>query len=198
MPRTEEANQIIREAQREKILNSARKVFASKGWAATMAEIAAAADVSQGLAYRYFPGKEAIFRELVEQSVNSGLEILQRIREMPGTPWERLVSLVSWTFDNKDNRADFYQFTLRGMNDEATPDDLRALLQKPSRTYQEMLRSLVVEGQSAGEVVQGDPDQLVIAIIACFNGLSRFPWRHSEYFRKHFPDTRIILRMLKP
>jgi len=66
MPRTEAANQRRRSAQREKILDAARKVFARKGMAATMGEIAAEASVSHGLAYHYFANKEALFHALVD------------------------------------------------------------------------------------------------------------------------------------
>jgi len=197
MPRTEEENQRIRDSQRANILKAATDVFALQGWSATMAEIADAADVSQGLAYRYFSGKEAIFREIVERVTQAGMEGMQRIREMPGTPGERMANLVSWTFDNRNERIDFFEFALRGFSDETMPEDLRELLRKPSRNYQDLLRSQIVEGQASGEVAQGDPDQLVIAIIACFNGLSRFPMRHSKYFQEHFPDSGIFLRMLK-
>ena len=44
MPRTEEANQQIRQEQRTKILNASRNVFARKGRAATMADVAAEAE----------------------------------------------------------------------------------------------------------------------------------------------------------
>src|SRR6266487_4764236 len=58
-----------RETQRANILEAARRVFARKGKAATMADVAEAAGVSQGLAYRYFVSKEQIYRELVEQAL---------------------------------------------------------------------------------------------------------------------------------
>ena len=66
MPRTEEANRKIRDEQRSNILDAARKVFARKGSSATMAEVAEEAGVSDGLAYRYFPSKDAIFKDLAE------------------------------------------------------------------------------------------------------------------------------------
>jgi AcrR family transcriptional regulator len=45
-PRTEEVNERIRDEQREKILDAARRVFARKGFAATkMADVAAGASV---------------------------------------------------------------------------------------------------------------------------------------------------------
>lgn len=74
---------------------------------------------------------------------------------------------------------------------------LRVLLRKPVQVYQEVVRPLIVAGQAAGEVAQGDPDQLVIALIACLNGLSRLALQGGEHMRAHFPETEIILRMLK-
>src|SRR6266487_1667787 len=60
-----------RETQRANILEAARRVFARKGKAATMADVAEAAGVSQGLAYRYFASKEQIYRELLDQVLSS-------------------------------------------------------------------------------------------------------------------------------
>jgi AcrR family transcriptional regulator len=193
MARSEEANKRLREAQRAKILDGARKVFARKGWAATMADVAEAAEVSQGLAYRYFANKEAIFRELVEESLQSSLATMQRILEMSGTPGEKLDFLISRVFANKLKRIEFYQLIVQALNEETTPDDLRELLRRQGQTFQDVLRQLIVEGQATGEFAEGDPDQLVMAVIACLDGLSRLALRNPE----HIPDTKIILRMLK-
>src|SRR5690242_13386078 len=95
MPRTEEANKRIREEQRAKILDAAWRAFAKKGTAATMAEVAAEADVSYGLVYRYFSSKEAIFKALVEQMLQSGVLRVQRLLDQPGTPGERLTFLIT-------------------------------------------------------------------------------------------------------
>ena len=198
MPRSEEANQRLREAQREKILEGARKVFAAKGWAASMADVAAAAGVSQGLAYRYFESKEAIFRQLAEWGIQSSQNLRQNIIEMPGTPGQRISALIHKIFGNMDVRIEFYQFSLRALNNEAMPDDLRRLLLKPGQNFQELLRQLLLEGQQTGEVAPGDPDQMVIAILACFDGLSRMASRRSEFFEKHAPDPELILRMIRP
>ncbi len=56
------------ELTRQLILNTALDLFARQGFAATtMREIAAAADVSVGLAYRYFDSKEALLLTLYQQ-----------------------------------------------------------------------------------------------------------------------------------
>src|SRR5215469_13844229 len=90
MPRTEEANQRIREEQRAKILEAALTVFAHKGMEATIAEVATAAEVSYGLVYRYFVSKEALLSELIEKVLRDSLKILEGALGLPGTPGERL------------------------------------------------------------------------------------------------------------
>jgi AcrR family transcriptional regulator len=62
---------------------------------ATITDIAAEAQISLGLAYRYFADKEAIFSELVKQTVPDDSAELQKLVEMPGTPGERLAALIS-------------------------------------------------------------------------------------------------------
>jgi len=198
MPRTEAANQRIREEQRAKILNSARKVFARKGVAATMADVAAAAGVSQGLAYRYFASKEALFQELVEQSVQTGIAGIQRIPNMPGTLRERLGYLVSMAWEGRREHPEIYQLMYQVLDDEATSANIRELIGRQGQTYQNVLRKLIVEGQATGEVAQGDPDQLVIVLLTSLDGLSRLALRDPEWVKQHFPDTEIILRIFKP
>ncbi len=198
MPRTRAANQHIREEQRAKILDSARKVFARKGMAATMADVAAAAGVSQGLAYRYFASKEALFHELVEQSVQSGIAGIQRIPKMPGTLEERLGFLVSMAWEGRREHPEIYQLMYQVLDDEATLDDIRELIGRQGQTYQDVLRQLIIEGQATGEIAEGDPDQLVIVFLTCLDGLSRLALREPEWVKKHFPETEIILRIFKP
>ncbi len=198
MPRSEEANQRIREEQRAKILDGARKVFARKGMAATMAEVAAEASVSQGLAYRYFASKEAIFHELVEQSVQSGIARIQRILQMQGTPGERLDFLISMAWEGRRENPEIYQLLYQVLDDEATSSAIRELIGRQGQAYQDVMRQLIVEGQATGEVAEGDPDQLVIVVLACLDSLTRLALRSPEQFKGNFPDNRIILRIFKP
>src|SRR5258708_12390540 len=148
IPRTEEANQRIREEQRAKILDAARKVFARKGMAATMADVAAAAEVSQGLAYRYFASKEALFHVLVEQSVQSGIAGIQRIPQMPGTPRERLGFLVSAAWEGRREHPEIYQLMYQVLDDEATSDAIRELIRSQAHTYQNVLSHLILDVQA--------------------------------------------------
>ena len=196
MPRTKEANQRIREEQRTKILEGALRVFAHKGMAATMSDVAASAGVSQGLAYRYFPSKEALFKELIEQATQSGMALMQQVQKLSGTPGERLNFLISKSLENMREHSEFYQFSAQIFDDETMPEDSRNLLRKYGSAYQKLMRQMIVEAQAAGEIAADDPDQLLMVITACLDGL--LAMRNSSQFKRQFPEAGIILRILKP
>lgn len=197
MPRTEEAKKRIREEQRTKILEAARRIFARKGLMATVDDVAEEAGVSHGLAYRYFANKEAIFSALVLQALQAPSASLERIFEMPGTPGERLTSLVSGFVESRYH-PESYQLLDQVLSSEAPPPDLREAVYRRGQELQAVLRQLIIEGQDSGEVVAGDPDQLVRAVFACLDGLSRWATHNPEHYHDHFPDASIFLRMLRP
>ena len=197
MPRTEEANQQIREEQRAKILAAARNVFARKGNAATMADVASEAGVSQGLAYRYFASKEEIFTTLIKQATQSVGEPAERIKQIQGTPGTRLALLISYILDENRRNPGFSYIFSQVLADDSTPNELRQLVEKNGKIIQNIMRQLIVEGQATGEIAKDDPDQLMVALMACINGLmKRATMLDPKDAQKHFPETKIILRML--
>jgi len=198
MARTVEANQRLREAQRAKILKSASKVFARKGKGATMADVAAEAEVSQGLAYRYFASKEVLFQALVEQALQTSPAGLQSFLEMPGTPGERLALLISHLVESRRERPELFQLLDQVQTAETTRNELRELIRGRGQAFLNVMRQLIIEGQATGEIATGDPAQLVTAIAACLEGLTRLALPDPEQFKTYCPDARILLRMLQP
>lgn len=199
MPRTEEANQEIRRNQHERILKAAQNVFARKGKSATMADIAAEAGVSQGLAYRYFSNKEAILTALVTQAAQSGGGPAERIQQMKGTPGMRLALLVSYILEDRRVNPGFSQLLNQIINDDKIPSDLKQIVIKNGKIIQDFMRQLIIEGQATGEIANDDPDQLIVALLASFDGLmKRASMLDLNGNKKYFPDAKIILRMLKP
>ena len=125
MSGSESAKHEARQNQRANILNAARTVFARKGSKATMAEVAIEAGVSQGLAYRYFPSKEAILTTLVKEASESGGGASERMKDISGSPGQRLERLVSSLVKHRFDRPGFYQFVYQLLRDESMPNDLR-------------------------------------------------------------------------
>ena len=198
LPRTEETNQHIREAQRAKILEASWRVFAQKGRTATMADVAEAAEVSYGLVYRYFVNKEALFHTLVEQTLQAKDAAFQRFEEFPGTPGERLDQMLSRLVESRRDHPEVSQLHAQVLSDAATPAALREQAIRYGQAFQDMLRSLIIAGQATGEVCIADPDQLVTAVLATLDGLTRLALINPERFQTHFPNASIIQGMLKP
>ncbi|MGH9918803.1 MAG: TetR/AcrR family transcriptional regulator [Nitrososphaerales archaeon] len=198
-PRTEEANQQVRQEAKQRILDAARRVFARRGPAATMAEVAKEAEISQGLAYRYFPSKEALLATLVKQSAESGGGLSARLKAIPGSPGERLHLLISFILESRRREPEFYQLLYQVLTDYSTPNELREVVRKGGEVFQAEVRKLIVEGQKTGEVADDDPDQLLGAVSACLDGLSRAMLVLApEAASASIPDARVVMRMLRP
>jgi AcrR family transcriptional regulator len=67
--------------QRQRILNAAESCFIASGFhAASMAQIAATADISAGLIYRYFESKSAIVKAIIDRHLESeSLRVIDRL-----------------------------------------------------------------------------------------------------------------------
>lgn len=192
--KTEEAHQDFREQQRVKILHGALYVFARKGWSATMTDIADQVGISQGLAYRYFAGKEAVFASLIARAQD--LRLVDDVLQGAGSPKHRLRELLSMLLVPGSLEMEFYQFSIQIARDESAPPPLRLVLEDLATKFREGLRRIIAEGQVAGEFVAGDPTQLATALFAMVNGLTMLGLRGNPQVMTHFPDADIVLRIL--
>lgn len=198
MPRSEAENQRLRERQRANILDAALRVFARSGPSASMAEIAEAAGVSQGLAYRYFASKEEIYYALIARAMQGGLPEAEIARMTSGGPWGRLEALLSRIVNARREHPEFFQLLYHVLSDDTAPAELRDQMRERGMYLARELRKLIIEGQTTGEIAEGDPDQLVVALLAYLDGLTRFSLYDPQQFKEHFPEARIIMRLFRP
>ncbi len=199
MPRTEEANQRIREERRGQILDAAARVFARKGLAgARIADIAAAGEMSQGLIFRYFASKEEVFAAVVEDALQSTIGLAQAALQQPCSPLEKLRWLLQIYLPGMWYKPEYALVILNALNSEATPQEVRELALEQSKRSLQLYRQLIVEGQEAGEVVQGDPAMLTPAFAACIQGLSSGVLHLPRALGIDGPpDSEIVLKILK-
>ena len=93
--------------QRERILQAARGCFARDGFhAATMNAIAAAAEMSPGLIYRYFPSKSAIVGAIVDRQMEQTRQTLDRIGSADDLVSAILDSFERWCRPAEGDRLD--------------------------------------------------------------------------------------------
>ena len=82
----------------DEILKAAFKVFSERGFAhATMDDVAEAAGITKGTIYLYFPGKEELFIEVVQRSLDRHRRGLRdRIAAVPARLRDRLHAVAEW------------------------------------------------------------------------------------------------------
>ncbi len=94
-----------REKIKEKILQVAEEMFIKKGFfPTTVDEIAKQAKIAKGTIYLYFPTKESIYLTLFEEKLKIGIEILQKVKNMPIDPREK-ISLIFDDWFSKIKKA---------------------------------------------------------------------------------------------
>ena len=82
------------ERRRERIMEAARQSFASQGFAKTTVEaIASGAEVSNGLLYKFFRGKEHLFQEVVSGVVRDWVRAFVPGEDEPLSPTEKLEAM---------------------------------------------------------------------------------------------------------
>ena len=69
MPRTGEANALLKDERKESIMDAALRLFSISGYdTITINDITKAAHCSHGLFYHYFASKEELFHAIMEQT----------------------------------------------------------------------------------------------------------------------------------
>lgn len=198
MPRTEEANQQIREERRLQILNASVPVFARKGLAATkIVDIAQTGNISLGLLYHYFHNKEEIFAALVERAMNDSMHALQMVIGHPGLPLEKIRLFLQHCLSRVWERPEDALIIQHAFTSSATPEKVRTSIYQQARVTQEVILQLIIEGQATGEVVARDPAELTLLMLACIQGLTNSALFLSSSGVPH-PNPDSILHMLHP
>ncbi len=115
-PRSREQFKELRDASRQKILESSLELFGTKGYkSTTISDIVKKAGISKGLIYHYFESKDDILKQLVEFFTEGGGEKVAEL--MTGSAKERLIKIIDWFFhemrENEHQWALFINLTVQ-------------------------------------------------------------------------------------
>jgi AcrR family transcriptional regulator len=112
MPRTPEENERIRRATTEHILETALILFCSKGYYSTSIEdVAKQAQISKGLLYHYFKGKEEVLAALVDIRINDVLVVMNAAKTK-STPAEQIRHIAEGALDDVQQKPEVFRFYL--------------------------------------------------------------------------------------
>jgi AcrR family transcriptional regulator len=129
----------------ERIRAAARALFAERGQAAQMEDIAAHAGVGIGTLYRRFPTKEALVTELVRERFQEFRVIAAECEQVEG-PYDALATMMRRHAESVEDDVAF-RLAMLNLNDfawEGIEEDKGALNAVVSR--------IIERGQAAGEI----------------------------------------------
>ena len=151
---------------RSRILEAARTLVSEGGWKDTqVASVAAAAGIATGTAYRYFPSKADLFAEVLSAVSQREVDVLIEIAKSDGTALARLQSAVA-TFVRRAMRNPRLAYALIAEPCEKEIDEARLTYRA---AVSEVVRSLIEEGQLAGEIRPDvQPDIAATVIVGGF------------------------------
>jgi AcrR family transcriptional regulator len=194
MPRSEHDNEQIRASRRSEILAAATRVFLDKGLArAKVTDIAAAANLSNGLLYHYFPSKEAVFEAIaIEMMAHAEAELdVAHTRAVDGL----LAPLLRRRAELDEPAPDASRVVMQAvLHGEAMSESLRAQLAAHVERVLGRVRELIAQAQREGDIdPKVAPEELTHVMLYLFRGMSiRMP-----HFSVPLPQPETLFGVLR-
>jgi AcrR family transcriptional regulator len=158
------------EETRSKIMDSAVKLFSTRGFsAASVDEICEEAGISKGAFYHHFESKQALFLALLEswlQAVDNAIGA-SKDKTAPET-FMQMTEAFPYFFETAGNGLPmFLEFWLQASRDKTIWEAGIA----PYRRYHKYFTSLIKKGVDEGSFVEVDPELTSRMIVATAMGL---------------------------
>lgn len=188
----------IKDERRRQILSAAVTIFAYQGLAAAkISDVAEAAGLSYGLVYHYFPSKEVLYVAIVERALVGAEAAAKTAMEYPGTPWDRLRFLMKQILDGARQHPEYALVITQLYASKSVPEEAQELIQKYGPITSQTITSLIRQGQEAGQMFAGNPEELA-AILNCIiqgvvNVIMQGPLEELVY-----PSVDTVMRFLRP
>jgi len=158
---------------RQKIIKVAMDLFQHQGFDnTTMEEIAEAADIARKTLYNYFPVKEAIADEYV-QNISKGLAHvnLENLQKLPDTRSRLLAALnntYGWVEMNPEITRTVLLYRFKNIYQAG---------KKPEKTgTQAVMAAIIRQGQQAGEIKADIPEEQMVMYIDLLRGTMAWEW----------------------
>jgi AcrR family transcriptional regulator len=204
-PRTSLSNQKIRDERRDQILHAALKVFAYKGLKATkISEIAARANISQGLIHHYFICKEDVFTAVVERAMTGALAAFDDTADINSDPLERLTLITDRMLQGLVIHPEYLLVLTQSLVNKDTPPKVGKLLASLGQQVNTHLVRLIEAGQATGTVAQGNPQEMAMIFFATIQGLAIAQFTQGMFTHStpssstnFLPSPAMVLRILK-
>jgi AcrR family transcriptional regulator len=155
--------------RRQEILEAAAGVFHEKGYKATsIQDIADAVGILKGSLYYYITSKEDLLFEILQDVHQQGLQNLDRIDRVPGTPLQKIRAFV--TVHVTHNAENLVKMAVFFHDFRSLSPVRREIIVAERDLYDQHLRRLIAAAQQDGSVCPDlDPKLTSIEILGMMN-----------------------------
>jgi len=185
-PKTEEQLEKIRQERSQSIIQAALKLFAEEGFAnTTVSQIAREADISKGLIYNYFNGKEHLLRAVIQE----GFKKMPLDFETPKTEKEaklRLEQVLSDLQESAVNNRIFWKFYAELLLQLIRDEKLAARYEEEFNLYIQLFVTLLTK------MNYPDPEENGRILAAQLDGILL----HGLYF-EDYPVEKVFKKIKK-
>lgn len=146
------------------LLDAAEAVFAERGFeGASVREITRRAGANLGAITYHFGSKAKLFNAVMLRAQTGLLAAVEAAAASPGTPLERLETIVRAHFTFLSSQPRFRRLILQVLLlDTSFPEPAADMLRKGMG----IVASVVAEGQASGQIRPGDPRLLALAVMS--------------------------------
>ncbi len=177
MPKTKQQTEQMRAESREKIVSTARRLFAAMGFnGCNVSDIAREAGMSQGNIYWYFPSKKDIYMAILSEGFSDLGSLMAQTAGRTGTALEKLDAYLGAFFRlMKEEGGDEFVAIVTPLLAQSGPAgmaDFGVSTHEVGAGYHASLNAIFTQGQEEGVFTKEvDPNVLSTFLFAFTNGL---------------------------
>lgn len=178
-----------RDARREEIISAAERVFFEKGLAAaTMDEVAEAAELSKGTLYLYYKTKEDLYLAVTMKGLDIMHDLFEKAVSTGEPSIQRIANLGEAYLEFFDKHRQFFRmlyfFESPQFHSQVSPEMLQVCTENDRRIWDLVLdpiKSALAEGLLRPEL---SPMEIGVMLWSNSNGLMRLIDRQGEYWKE--------------
>ncbi|MCL2061777.1 MAG: TetR/AcrR family transcriptional regulator [Firmicutes bacterium] len=182
-----------KEQKRRVILDSSLELFVRKGYAATTTrDIAQKADIAVGLLFYYFPTKEAVLEELINEATKGTEQVIPLFTQ--GLPPDKIFysisSFITEMLNQKQGLA-FFLLMSQTMALDCVSPHIREKCNKSE--YVKASAEIIKAGQTQGLFKKNDALSLAYTFWGAIQGVAEMKYLYHDYI---VPDGEVLYSIL--
>jgi AcrR family transcriptional regulator len=160
----------VEEQRRHELVTVACELIAEQGYAAVrIADVAERARVSRAAVHYYFGNRNSLLEAALEYAHQAARE--RRPTAVPGETAPELLIRIVDRYLPTDEEELTWRVYLRFWNEALTNPELRPSQAAHYAIWRDFVSTVVADGQRAGTLADGDPDDMAATLLGMLDGL---------------------------